>query len=106
MFPPLFPSVQDVDFLPYNDMKAFDAAMGDDVLAVFVEPIQGEGGVRVGKPEFIRNIRAATKAADAVMVMDEVQAGLGRTGTLWAHEVFDVEPGKPSGPLQPQVEAQ
>lgn len=68
-----------------NDMTAFAEAMDDSVCAVIVEPIQGEGGVNEARPEFLHFIRELCTRHGALMIVDEVQCGLGRTGDLWYH---------------------
>ncbi|HEY1077199.1 MAG TPA: acetylornithine/succinyldiaminopimelate transaminase [Fontimonas sp.] len=78
--------------LPFNDLAALTAAMDDSVCAVVVEPVQGEGGVMPATPEFIKGIRALCDKHQALMILDEVQTGNGRSGTLFAHEQMDVVP--------------
>jgi acetylornithine/succinyldiaminopimelate/putrescine aminotransferase len=68
------------------------SAIGSDVAAIIVEPVQGEGGVIPGTHEFLNGLRSLADANDALLIMDEVQAGLGRCGTLWAHEPSGVKP--------------
>lgn len=63
-----------------------------ETCAVFVEPVQGEGGVTPATQEFLQGLRALCDEAGALLVFDEVQCGVGRTGTLWAHEHFGVVP--------------
>jgi acetylornithine/succinyldiaminopimelate/putrescine aminotransferase len=92
---PFGPLLPDVRFLPFNDAAAARAAIGPEVCAVFVEPVQGEGGVTPANPEFLRVLRRACDAADALLVFDEVQCGLGRSGKLWAHEAL--------GPVRPDM---
>ena len=76
-----------------RDLKELDAALNEDtVAALIVEPIQGEGGVRVLDHGFLRELRAVTKARNIALVFDEIQCGLGRTGTLFAYEQVGVEP--------------
>ena len=63
-----------------------------DVAAVLIEPVQGEGGVRVGDAAFFQKARELCDASGALLVFDEVQAGVGRTGKLWAHQHLGVSP--------------
>lgn len=88
-FEPVMPGVR---FAPFNDLAAAEAAIGDDVCAVFVEPVQGEGGLSVASEAFLRGLRARCDAVGALLVFDEIQCGVGRTGTLWAHEPYSVRP--------------
>ncbi len=89
---PFAPLVPGVTFVPFNDLPAAQAAIDDDTCAVIVEPIQGEGGVNPATAEFLQGLRAACDAHHALLIFDEVQCGLGRTGTLWAHQQFGVTP--------------
>jgi acetylornithine/N-succinyldiaminopimelate aminotransferase len=89
---PFMPVMPGVRFAPFNDVAALDDAITDDVCAVIVEPIQGEGGLRVASNAFLSRIRALCDQHDALLIMDEVQCGMGRTGTLWAHEPYGVRP--------------
>jgi acetylornithine/N-succinyldiaminopimelate aminotransferase len=89
---PFMPVMPDVRFAPFNDLAAAEAAIGDDVCAVIVEPIQGEGGLSVATPEFLRALRARCDAVGALLIFDEIQCGMGRTGTLWAYEPYGVLP--------------
>ena len=76
-----------------RDLHELDAALSDDtVAALIVEPVQGEGGVRVLDPGFLRELRALTKARNIALILDEIQCGLGRTGTLFAYEQSGIEP--------------
>jgi len=89
---PFMPVMPDVRFAPFNDLAAAEAAITDDVCAVIVEPIQGEGGLSVATPEFLRGLRARCDAVGALLIFDEIQCGMGRTGTLWAYEPYGVRP--------------
>jgi len=89
---PFMPVMPDVRFAPFNDLQAAEAAITDDVCAVIVEPIQGEGGLSVATPEFLRTLRARCDAVGALLIFDEIQCGMGRTGTLWAYEPYGVRP--------------
>jgi len=91
-FEPLLPGVQHV---PYNDGDALCAAVaaaGDDLAAVVLEPIQGEAGVIPADPAYLRLARDLTRGAGALLVLDEVQSGMGRTGQWLAHHATDVVP--------------
>lgn len=88
-FEPLMPGVR---FAAFNDLDPAAAAIRDDVCAVIVEPIQGEGGVHPAVPEFLAGLRALCDQHDALLIFDEVQCGLGRSGTLWAYEGYGVQP--------------
>jgi len=88
-FEPLVPGVR---FEPFNDAEAIRAAVSERTCAVIVEPVQGEGGVRPATNAFLEALREACNEHDALLIFDEVQCGLGRTGYLWAHERFGVAP--------------
>jgi acetylornithine/N-succinyldiaminopimelate aminotransferase len=79
-------------YIPFNDVKALESAFSDEVAAVMVEPIQGEGGINVAAKEFLSAIRELCDEKGALMILDEVQTGLGRTGKWFAYQHFDVEP--------------
>ncbi len=89
---PFAPLVSGVTFLPFNDLAAAERAISERVCAVFVEPIQGESGVHVADSEFLAGLRRLCDRYHALLVFDEVQCGLGRTGRLWAHEWSGVSP--------------
>ncbi len=88
-FAPLMPGVR---FAQFNDPDSATEAIGDDVCAVIVEPVQGEGGVHPATPEFLQTVRGLCDQHDALLIFDEVQCGLGRTGHLWAYEGYGVTP--------------
>lgn len=88
-FGPLMPGFK---VLPWGDHDALNAALDDTVAAVMVEPIQGEGGIRPMPEHCLRGLRAACDAAGALLILDEVQCGMGRTGRLFAHEWAGVTP--------------
>ena len=81
-----------VTHLPYGDLAAVERAMGADVAAIIVEPIQGEGGVVPAPPGFLAGLRRITEQAGALLLLDEVQTGIGRTGTFLACEGQGVLP--------------
>ncbi len=77
----------------FNDLEALEQAMAAaDVAAVMLEPIQGEGGVRPAAPGFLAGVRALCDRHDALLVLDEIQCGMGRSGRLFAHQWDDVQP--------------
>lgn len=88
-FEPLMPGVK---FAEFNDLEDVAAKINGDTCAVLVEPLQGEGGVRPATREFLAGLRHLCDQNDALLIFDEVQCGLGRTGTLWAHEFYGVTP--------------
>lgn len=89
---PFAPLIPGVSFVPFNDLAAAAAAINAQTCAVFVEPIQGEGGVHPADPGFLRGLRELCDQHQALLVFDEVQCGLGRSGHLWAHQAFGVAP--------------
>lgn len=86
------PLPQEINHIPYNDIAAARAAITDDVAAVIVEPIQGEGGVIPGDPAFLKALRERCDETGALLVFDEVQSGVGRTGALYAYMETGVTP--------------
>jgi acetylornithine/N-succinyldiaminopimelate aminotransferase len=76
----------------FNDTASAAAVIGDRTAAVFVEPIQGEGGIHAATPECLRALRDLCDRHGALLVFDEVQCGMGRTGDLWAHTASGVTP--------------
>jgi acetylornithine/LysW-gamma-L-lysine aminotransferase len=89
---PYEPLIGDVTFVPYDDPGALREEVDGETAGVIVEPIQGEGGINPAGREFLRAAREATREAGAALVFDEVQTGMGRTGTLWACERAGVVP--------------
>jgi predicted acetylornithine/succinylornithine family transaminase len=88
-FLPLLPGFV---YVPFNDVAALESAFSDEVAAVMVEPIQGEGGINVATDEYLQAIRRLCDQKGAIMILDEVQTGVGRTGKWFAYQHFDVEP--------------
>jgi len=88
-FLPLLPGFV---YVPFNDVAAMESAFSDEVAAVMVEPIQGEGGINVAGAEYLAAIRRLCDENGAVMILDEVQSGMGRTGKWFAYQHFDIEP--------------
>ncbi|PJF30577.1 MAG: aspartate aminotransferase family protein [Candidatus Thermofonsia Clade 1 bacterium] len=88
---PFRPLMPDVLVLPFNDQAALEQ-ITERACAVFIEPIQGEGGIHEASAAFLRALRARCDQVGALLVFDEVQCGLGRTGDLWAHTASGVQP--------------
>ena len=88
-FMPMLPGFS---YVPFNDINALKAAFDDEVAAVMVEPIQGEGGINEATPEYLEAIRDLCDENGALMILDEVQTGIGRTGKWFAYQHYDVEP--------------
>ncbi len=86
------PLPQEINHIAYNDIEAARAAITDDVAAVIVEPIQGEGGVIPGNPEYLKALREFCDKTGALLIFDEVQSGVGRTGALYAYMDKGVTP--------------
>ena len=78
--------------VPYDDLEALQAATGDETVAVMLEPLQGEGGINVPSPGYLRGVREWCDEQGLLLIFDEVQSGMGRTGTLWAYEQEEAEP--------------
>ena len=86
------PILDGFDFVPFNDIEDLSCMVGPSTCAVMLEPIQGEGGVICPDGEYLSQVRKLCTDAGCLMIFDEVQTGVGRTGKLFAHEHFDVTP--------------
>jgi len=86
------PPAPGFDVLEPNDLKAVEAAIGPETAAIMIEPIQGEGGIRVMAPEFLRALRALCDKHGLLLIFDEVATGVGRTGKLFAYEWLGITP--------------
>ncbi len=86
------PLLEGFDFVPFNDLEALEKTIGPATCAVMLEPIQGEGGVRCPAPEYLRNVRHLCDRSGCLLIFDEVQTGIGRTGKLFAYEHFGMTP--------------
>lgn len=86
------PEVPGFDHVPFGDLDAVSAAIGPETAAVMVEPVQGEGGVHVGSAEYLQGLRALCDEAGILLLLDEVQTGVGRTGKLFSHEWAGITP--------------
>ena len=88
-FEPLLPGFR---YVPFDDLDALEKAINESTCAVMIEPIQGEGGVNCPSDHYLRDIRETCDKHGLLLIFDEVQVGMGRTGTLFAYEGFGVEP--------------
>jgi acetylornithine/N-succinyldiaminopimelate aminotransferase len=86
------PRVDGFDQVALNDLDAAKAAVGPETAAILVEPVQGEGGIHIADKAFLAGLRALCDAAGILLIYDEIQCGMGRTGKLWAHEWPGVAP--------------
>jgi acetylornithine/N-succinyldiaminopimelate aminotransferase len=86
------PKVDGFDQVPFGDEEALVNAIGNETAAILIEPIQGEGGVRLVPAPFMQKLRALCDKHDLLLILDEVQTGIGRTGKLFAHELSGVTP--------------
>lgn len=88
-FGPLMPGF---DHVAFDDIEAVRSAIGPETAAILIEPIQGEGGIRPAPREFLRALRALCDEHGLLLILDEIQCGMGRTGTLFAHEQAGITP--------------
>ncbi len=86
------PQMEGFDFAPYNDLEAAKAAVNDKTCAVMLEPLQGEGGVFPATQEFLRGLRQLCDEKGLLLLLDEVQCGMGRTGTMFAYQQYGIKP--------------
>lgn len=89
---PFTPLPEGFSHVPFNDIAALRAAVGARTCAILLEPIQGEGGVNVPAENYLKEVRALCDERGILLILDEVQTGCGRTGTLWAHEISGIRP--------------
>ncbi|MBC2710027.1 MAG: acetylornithine transaminase [Desulfosarcina sp.] len=86
------PVLEGFSFVPFNDIDALKSAIDDHTCAVILEPIQGEGGIRCPDPDFLQQVRQLCDQRGVLMILDEIQTGMGRTGKRFAHEHYGVTP--------------
>ena len=86
---PLLPKFKEAIF---NDLESVKAAVDEEVAAILVEPIQGEGGIKIATQEFIKGLRELCNKEGILLIFDEIQCGLGRTGKMFAYQHYGVEP--------------
>jgi acetylornithine aminotransferase len=86
------PILEGFDYVPFNDIEALRSKIDSNTCAVMLEPIQGEGGVRCPDSGYLKAVRRVCDEKGVLLIFDEIQTGMGRTGKLFAYEHFDVEP--------------
>ena len=89
---PFEPLPEGFDFVPFNNVDALTDAVTDDTVAVILEPIQAEGGLYAADERYLADVRQVCDERNLLLILDEVQTGVGRTGTLWAHTQWGIEP--------------
>ena len=89
---PFEPMLAGVSFADYNDLASVEEKITDDTYAVIVEAVQGEGGIYPAEPEFLQGIRRLCDEHDIMMICDEIQCGMGRTGAMFAYQHYGVKP--------------
>ncbi len=88
-FDPLVPGFS---YVAFNDIKALESAISDNTCAVMLEPIQGEGGVRIPANDYLKKVREICDKNNLLLILDEIQTGMGRTGKFFAYEHFNIKP--------------
>ena len=86
------PLPQGFDYVPFNDIAALETQMNENTAAVMLEPIQGEGGVRTPADGYLQQVRELCNKYDALLIFDEIQTGMGRTGSFYAYKMYGVTP--------------
>ncbi|HEY9077724.1 MAG TPA: acetylornithine/succinylornithine family transaminase [Anaerolineaceae bacterium] len=89
---PFEPLVPGFTHVPYNDIEALDTAVTENTAALIIEVVQGEGGVRPADPAYLKSAQEICKARGALLILDEIQTGIGRTGKLFAYQHYGLEP--------------
>ena len=89
---PFRPLIQDIKFADYNDLKSVEALVSDSTAAIIMETIQGEGGIYPATEEFLNGVRALCDKHNALLILDEIQCGMGRSGYMFAFQRYDIKP--------------
>ncbi len=89
---PFEPLVPDYSHVPYNNIEALEKEVNDQTAAVLLEPVQGEGGVYPADPSYMESVRELCDRTGALLIMDEVQTGFGRTGMMFAYQHYGITP--------------
>ncbi|MEH7391021.1 acetylornithine transaminase [Bacillus sp. JJ1474] len=86
------PMLETFVYLPFNDLDGFKEAMDNETAAIMLEVVQGEGGIHIGKQEFLQGVQELCKEYNALFIIDEIQTGIGRTGAPFAFQQFNLTP--------------
>ncbi len=89
---PFLPCVPETYQVPYNNVEAMEMVVDEETAAVILEPIQGEGGINIPSPDYLKRVKAICEKKGSLLILDEIQTGLGRTGKMFACEHFEVIP--------------
>ena len=89
---PFEPLIGGVKFADFNDLESVKAAVTDKTCAILMETVQGEGGIYPATPEFLQGVKALCEEKDILLILDEIQCGMGRTGEMFAFQGYDVQP--------------
>lgn len=89
---PFLPCLPEVYHVPFNDIDALKQLVDKETAAVILEPVQGEGGIIIPSPDYLKQVKSICEKQGALLILDEIQTGLGRTGKMFACEHFDVVP--------------
>ena len=89
---PFRPLIQNIKFADYNDLKSVEALVSDSTAAIIMETIQGEGGIYTATEEFFNGVRTLCDKHNALLILDEIQCGMGRSGYMFAFQKYDVKP--------------
>ena len=89
---PFLPCVPETYQVPYNNVEAMETVVDEETAAVILEPIQGEGGINIPSPDYLKRVKAICEKKGSLLILDEIQTGLGRTGKMFACEHFEVIP--------------
>ncbi|MCD8379080.1 MAG: aspartate aminotransferase family protein [Lachnospiraceae bacterium] len=89
---PFEPLIGNIKFAEYNNLESVEAQITDKTCAIIMETVQGEGGIYPANPEFIQGVRRLCDEKDILLILDEIQCGMGRTGTMYAYEQYGVKP--------------
>jgi len=87
-----YPLLDGFSYVPFNDIKALEKEIDDSVCAVMLEPIQGEGGIIPAQADYLKAVRNLCDTNGCLLIFDEIQCGMGRCGTLFAHQLYDITP--------------
>lgn len=89
---PFLPLMGGVRFADFNDLSSVEAAVSEKTCAILLETVQGEGGIYPADPEFLKGVRKLCDEKDILLILDEIQCGMGRTGSMWAYEQYGILP--------------